>query len=1290
MDGRPSRLSLSKRKRRARKEERQNELEKKLKNDDGQSSAAEEVLDYDSKLCSGMNEDISVIEILSSDDEGIGEGTGSPEVSSCKEPEKDQHKNDMPPIAMSTSPEDAKEPKEGPRHSSKSPASSTINSEEEPFHNDPGACRDGINTITQSSPSIKDGPPNSQLSYKSSAYTQNLAEIAFDILNDARWRSSNKRLFQWEYGDDLSVLHSFGRLFILPSVETEEGNSRDGTAADGDESDSESDDEELHARCMHLYARLFHRKGPWFQITDIFVRYYHRDYIRRKRYEKNDDENEAEAAGGVNDVSWDSLETSLNDCMLDLCRLLQMGVIRSFSSEGECGDIVGRSDSKLLTEKDKMKVLHKLGGKSLKNGSNAIGVKNEILKQMKSQKTMLFHKKGSTCMLPVRNHVNDTILNAFATKLNGLITVKRNRTSSTQDIKYLLKRMWNSVSAAVGIEMPFLTTFRLREQPLLTLRRACRLYLLAGDGPGSMKWSGSNAWISVIETGENFTAQRNEEKVLLKGICTMPDPPSATLWHQVAFHGLNYRMGLKFFPFADNYVRIPARAATHDDGKCNSKDPCVEIFCDPAIFKTWELCAELRCITDYVVEWNRLILYADRKLHKTNNNSPQDIKDRLEPCTCETFDALSVHGRSKLCHQLTRFCAIENLANVIHERVERIICSLHPTATGCNDESEGGDSFLTDAERMICSIGIICSQVMLFFFENLSDARVSHILNKPWLRHLQPESVLAYIVWATIETVEKRGYHEIACQMLEAIIFGFVIEDSGWKYDYYLKRIEEKIATSHVSQVLLSRRVRGKALERLFIDKKHAARRANPKKNTRKGSTPCHVDTFTAHLIPTIASTALVPFSFIRKFARRTKQPLMTLLDNAWSAEMFELGIRLVDNANTSIVPGMKSSIREKQWSPTVDVSVANAIRHDSDSGVGRRCAFIGDEELNGLEHTRSLNVEELAIELYAAGKLPVDETNDIHKVLKGEWKGWHCEGVHVRILFRILCASLLHETESHIDNEQYTIFLQSYQAAPLDLHVAYGIFHDESDSKTSARVIRSFYQRRRKVIEEYFKKLEGMSPQELGDLVFESVTAKIDEVKRLGKRFANDQTLFKDIQQVRTLSMLAAGFGGQQLASMFRLLCFDYRHYGAGLPDLLLVRAFVHESTDAGDVCQSLDLHQWIGEVFQHSPTCTSAILEDRDEEFIGGSLNERQALSSSNQRRSNKQEGWTFDECDPERLLLSQDGSPITVDCMFVEVKSHNDRLDDRQEDWLNILDRFGNARLCKFKSSAKDNTT
>ena len=59
------------------------------------------------------------------------------------------------------------------------------------------------------------------------------------------------------------------------------------------------------------------------------------------------------------------------------------------------------------------------------------------------------------------------------------------------------------------------------------------------------------------------------------------------------------------------------------------------------------------------------------------------------------------------------------------------------------------------------------------------------------------------------------------------------------------------------------------------------------------------------------------------------------------------------------------------------------------------------------------------------------------------------------------------------------------------------------------------------------------------------------------------------------------------------------------------------------------------------------------------------------------------------PKQLSLTHhDGGSVVVQCMFVEVKSANDSLDERQEDWLNVLDQVGHARVCKFIASKKGN--
>lgn len=152
---------------------------------------------------------------------------------------------------------------------------------------------------------------------------------------------------------------------------------------------------EEDARCMNLYSRLFHRKGPWFNLSDIFMRYYYRDYIRRESYYQkyehenenensqhghndhdnvhddgehadatikqvndNDDRNLSDNDNGNDDgnlsdngnpqkkiITWDWIESCLIDCFNDIHYLLSNGFIRNFINEEECGIIVGNVDS---------------------------------------------------------------------------------------------------------------------------------------------------------------------------------------------------------------------------------------------------------------------------------------------------------------------------------------------------------------------------------------------------------------------------------------------------------------------------------------------------------------------------------------------------------------------------------------------------------------------------------------------------------------------------------------------------------------------------------------------------------------------------------------------------------------------------------------------------------------------------------------------------------------------------------------------------------------------------------
>ena len=60
---------------------------------------------------------------------------------------------------------------------------------------------------------------------------------------------------------------------------------------------------------------------------------------------------------------------------------------------------------------------------------------------------------------------------------------------------------------------------------------------------------------------------------------------------------------------------------------------------------------------------------------------------------------------------------------------------------------------------------------------------------------------------------------------------------------------------------------------------------------------------------------------------------------------------------------------------------------------VGKRCSYVGFEEnASGKADTSSLNVEELAMQYYASGRLPVSSTAG-DALSGGGWVGWHDEG---------------------------------------------------------------------------------------------------------------------------------------------------------------------------------------------------------------------------------------------------------------------------------------------------------
>ena len=750
-----------------------------------------------------------------------------------------------------------------------------------------------------------------------------------------------------------------------------------------------------------------------------------------------------------------------------------------------------------------------------------------------------------------------------------------------------------------------------------------------------------------------------------------------------------------------------------------------QVFTDLASFHQWELAVEIRANVDYLLELNELILYDERRKAREGegeeiNNGGRRRKSFLlgpsnqgESMSKLHVDFLQLLERPVRRTIIRQFCvsgAGESCETIVDD-VESEIAAVFFNLSTFPEQEEDGRSpsfFQTDCEKVIFVVTVIITNVFKFCYKRMSPEETMLKSRRCWLRHMWWEGVLAYILWDCIPVLEKRGLYRFASQALEVLVFGSLqyeswrqghAEEGGWGVS---------LARTPVGDLMISRRARGKAIERLIIDYIHILRREGKiqdtakerpeqtqRKKTKKSNSisnnPTAADRVNAlctGVLAVAASSAFISFSAIRTLARRLKRPLDHLLVVGGGREAQELGFRL-RNDTSDIVDESKGYV---DWNPRTDQAVAVALGGPQ-SCAGSRCSYIGfEDEENEAAGATSLNVEQLAMEYYFTGRLPVGDDG----LAGGKWEGWHDEGGRLRTLFRVLCACPLlgmdggcgSEGSPDFAREQYTVHLSRYQSAPFDLHVGSWSHVENGDIMQS---VSGFYQRRIQKIEEFLGKLTTLTPQELCDCVHNSIQARAE----VTTKFRNSNILLaRDIQQVRTLSMLAAGFGGKTLAAAFRCMVFDYRHFSGGLPDLLLTRALY---SDTNGLKEFVALGEWVGETFSQEAKSErdsenrSKILSDKDDEFLGCSkVGDSGASRSSNrwsrqQRQGDVKPTKSLPEL-PPKLVLSHNGRPVVVECLFVEVKSQNDRLDGRQEDWLNVLDRVGNARVCKFLNPSK----
>jgi hypothetical protein len=1095
--------------------------------------------------------------------------------------------------------------------------------------------KEGSNLQQKQAVGVKESKKTYEHSYthRSSAYVQHIAEACTIIMSDARWRTSKQPgdaskeipLFAWEEGDDLSAVKAFISLYeneAYTEVETR----------------SSIDDDIVFERSMNLYSRIFHRKGPWFDLADLYVRY----------YAPNVNDN-AEIETAEKTTSFSTHQTALQNLFLDIVRLESMGLVRSFESEYECGTVVGQVKTGrgvLLSAEERREVLRLLGGGKSPKAARVPtqpDCTNEILAQMQSQKTLLSAfaatKSKTTSLLPVRKHVEQVLVRKLANKLVSLSKTKEGQvyTPKKAEVEMALQRIeleWkNATRDSVRLNQnSLLSTIRLREAPLQTLRRLMRLFLCAGGGPGSMRGDGTNGWRSCFAKAD---------------------------WHTIEYPGLNSRFGLEAYPLQKYFVSA---------AKNNS---VIHVFDSLNDFRLFEIGAELRSSIDQAME-----AYETEKMIRRRKEKVLTYSDNSQPDVTPADDALHLLTKDGRHNLVRNVLSCFNNPNIepevlsIYRKIEDDIHRLHAIS---DTRSEN--------ENLILCTSLVCRWMLQFRFDFDSSASLS---TRPWLRHLKFDAILTYIAWDSIPFFERRSMYEMASSILMTILFGMEVQQFCFNGPDMC--LSNQFRSNSYTKFLLPRRNRGKAIERLLIDLTHAHRKSQ--KHKSKGTTPLDlspIQGFCRLLLVDAATSCSIPFSSIRNLARRLKAPLICTMDGISNDEMQLLQIRL-DNVKS--IDEIESCTSYRDWSPHTDVAIANALSNDRNES-SRRCAFVGweaNDNHNRPETARSLNVEELALEEYHSARLPNTNDETSASVSRGNWEGWHDEGGHARKLFRIIFLQAVLENASADDP---TIFLTPYQHSPHDLHVGYQMA--ESDDRSQFSLIHGFYERRRNGIEVFLSKLSQQTEQSVCDLVYDSVQSRWDSYDNDELRL-KDVPLLRDVAELRTLSMIAAGLGGQALSVMFRALAFDYRHYSGGLPDLLLARARYPQTYESGDngANQYVQLGEWIGEAFckdnieEENLNRSISMLADRDDDFLGCSKNADSGQSKFSSKKK-RQKISVIPEF-PTKLKLIHNAKRLNVDCMFVEVKSANDRLDARQEDWLNILDVCAHARVCKFESSSK----
>lgn len=266
-------------------------------------------------------------------------------------------------------------------------------------------------------------------------------------------------------------------------------------------------------------------------------------------------------------------------------------------------------------------------------------------------------------------------------------------------------------------------------------------------------------------------------------------------------------------------------------------------------------------------------------------------------------------------------------------------------------------------------------------------------------------------------------------------------------------------------------------------------------------------------------------------------------------------------------------------------------------------------------------------------------------------WDGLHCEGRVLTTIYGLLLWDVIFMPVKD------TMFTSPFQFAPLDFHTA------------------GFYARRTRAIEARLREIEQHPT--IGTLVEKSWAL------HHGQQCSGvSWDAFGD-DGPAVLSAIVSGLGSKAVTHICRLFAQDYGHRHAGVPDCILWRPVgrTHFESAAGDAGDAADAAPQGDDVASPGSAAAATTAAATSPPAAAASTNGAVCTDGIEAPPSEDLAASSQIEVEGAQTNAPKDGNGvIPMECMFVEVKSPNDRLSEKQLIWLHALQSFGvQAAVC-----------